>query len=54
VTVGVVTSGGPSPTLGKSIGLAFVPPALTAVGSRFDVLIRGRATPAHVVETPFV
>jgi len=53
-TVGVVTSGAPSPTLGKSIGLAFVPPALAAVGSRFDVLIRGRATPAHVVETPFV
>jgi aminomethyltransferase len=53
-TVGIVTSGGPSPTLGKSIGLAYVPPALAKTGTRIDVLIRGRATPAHVVETPFV
>ena len=53
-TVGIVTSGAPSPTLGKSIGLAYVPPALTAIGTTFDVLIRGRATPAEVVETPFV
>jgi len=52
--VGIVTSGGPSPTLGKSIGLAYVPPALANAGNRFDVMIRGRATPATVVETPFV
>jgi len=52
--VGIVTSGGPSPTLGQSIGLAYVPPALAEVGTPFDVSIRGRATPAHVVETPFV
>ena len=53
-TVGVVTSGGPSPTLGRSIGLAYVPPSLAKAGKRFDVMIRGRATPATVVETPFV
>jgi len=53
-TVGVVTSGAPSPTLGKSIGLAYVPPGLAKTGTRIDVIIRGRAAPAHVVETPFV
>jgi len=51
---GVVTSGAPSPTLGKSIGLAYVPPRWTAPGERFDVVIRGREVPVRVVETPFV
>ncbi len=53
-TVGIVTSGGPSPTLRKSIGLAYVPPELSAAGSHFDVVIRGRGVRARVVETPFV
>jgi len=52
--VGIVTSGAPSPTLGKSIGLGYVPPTLAAIGSTFDVVVRGRATRARVVETPFV
>jgi len=52
--VGVVTSGSPSPTLGKSIGLAYVPPKYGSPGSRFDVVIRGRHVPAVVVKTPFL
>ncbi len=52
--IGVVTSGAPSPTLGKSIGLGYVPPALAAEGTSLDVVIRGRNKRAHVVSTPFV
>lgn len=50
---GEVTSGTKSPSLGTAIGLAYVPTALAAEGSGFDVEIRGRAVPARVVKTPF-
>jgi len=52
--VGTVTSGGPSPTLGKSIGLGYVPPALAVPGSELHAAVRGRELPVRVVETPFV
>jgi aminomethyltransferase len=53
-TIGRVTSGGPSPTLGKSIGLAYVPAEVAEPGCRFQVVVRERALQALVVETPFV
>lgn len=52
--VGRVTSGAPSPTLGKPIGLGYVPPSLAAFGTKLDVMVRGNAVAARVVETPFV
>ncbi len=52
--VGRVTSGAPSPTLGKSIGLGYVRPAFGEKGTLLDVMIRGRGVAARVVETPFV
>ena len=51
--VGVCTSGGPSPTLGISIGLGYLPVALSEVGSEFSVDCRGKVVPAVVVRTPF-
>jgi aminomethyltransferase len=52
-TIGVVTSGSPSPTLGKNIALAYVPPAYSAVGTAMYVEIRGQKCKAQVVPTPF-
>ncbi|BDG60241.1 glycine cleavage system aminomethyltransferase GcvT [Caldinitratiruptor microaerophilus] len=51
--VGRVTSGTQSPTLGKPIGMGYVPAHLGAEGTEFDVLIRGRALRARVVPRPF-
>jgi aminomethyltransferase len=51
--VGVITSGSPSPTLGKNIALAYVPPALSAIGTTILVEIRGNKYRAKVVPTPF-
>jgi aminomethyltransferase len=50
---GVITSGSPSPTLGKNIALAYVPPALEAVGTTLYVEIRTQKCRAQVVPTPF-
>jgi aminomethyltransferase len=52
--IGIVTSGGFAPSLGKAIALGFVPPAHAANGTRLQVAVRGRAQPAEVVQTPFV
>lgn len=52
--VGRVTSGAPSPTLGKPIGLGYVPPALATPGTLFEIMIRDRGVPARIVRTPFL
>jgi aminomethyltransferase len=51
--VGHVTSGSPSITLNKNIGLAYLPAEHAAIGTRFQVSIRNRACDAEVVRTPF-
>src|SRR5579872_3541512 len=52
-TIGVVTSGSPSPTLCKNIALAYVPPTMTAFGTPIYVQIRAQKCKAQVVATPF-
>ena len=52
-TIGHVTSGSPAPFLGKNIGMAYVPMALTAPGTEIAIQIRTRVVKARVVPTPF-
>jgi len=51
--IGVITSGSPSPTLGKNIALAYVPPDESAIGRALFVEVRNQKVKAHVVTTPF-
>jgi aminomethyltransferase len=50
---GFVTSGSPAPYLKKNIGLAMLPIDKTAIGTRFQIDVRGRRLTAEVVATPF-
>ena len=52
--VGVVTSGGFSPSLAAPIAMGFVPPHLAAVGTALEVEVRGRRQGAEVTAMPFV
>jgi aminomethyltransferase len=51
--VSAVTSGTQSPTLGKALGMTYLPIEATAVGTEFFVRIRNRTAPARVVDLPF-
>ncbi len=51
--VGEVTSGILSPTLGKPVGLTYVPASLDASGTLLEVEIRKKRIPARIVPTPF-
>ena len=52
--IGKVTSGGPSPTLGRNIAMGYVPPAFAALGTDLKVVVRGKPAAAEVIATPFV
>lgn len=51
--IGAVTSGSPSPTLGKNIGLGYLPRDRARIGTTIAIAIRGKHVPAVVVKTPF-
>lgn len=51
--VGQVTSGTLSPTLGKSIAMAYVDAAASSIGTALQVDLKGTLNPATVVKLPF-
>ena len=53
-TVGTVTSGTQSPTLGVGIALAYLPPGIGVVGNELGLELHGRVVPAKVVAFPFL
>jgi glycine cleavage system T protein (aminomethyltransferase) len=50
---GWVTSGGPSPTLNKNIGLCYLPVDKAVTGRTIQILIRNQPVDAEIVPTPF-
>ena len=52
-TIGVVTSGTMSPSMGTGIGLGYVPIVFSELGSKIQIQIRKNAVSATVVKLPF-
>jgi aminomethyltransferase len=50
---GWVTSGSPSPTLNKNIGLCYLPVEHAQLGRKIEIMIRNQPVEAETVATPF-
>jgi len=51
--MGIVTSGTMSPSMGKGIGLGYVPKSSATLGNKIFIKIRKKAVPATIVKLPF-
>ena len=52
-TIGNVTSGTQSPSLGKAIGMGYVTNAFTAIDSEIYIKVRDKLLQGKVVKIPF-
>ncbi|KIN01956.1 hypothetical protein OIDMADRAFT_103207 [Oidiodendron maius Zn] len=52
--IGTITSGCPSPTLGKNIAMGYIKDGFHKSGTDVEVVIRGRKRKAQVAKMPFV
>ncbi|GKT26792.1 glycine cleavage system aminomethyltransferase GcvT [Acidovorax sp. SUPP3334] len=52
--LGEVTSGLLGPSVNQPIAMAYVPPALAAIGTRVQAIVRGKPVPMQVRAMPFV
>jgi aminomethyltransferase len=51
--IGRVTTGMPAPSLGRNLGMGYVPNAFASEGSEFDIIVREKPVRAKVVKMPF-
>lgn len=52
--IGTITSGVPSPTLGKNVAMGYVKDGLHKSGTEVDVVVRGRKRKGVVTKMPFI
>lgn len=52
--IGTITSGCPSPTLGKNIAMGYIKTGYNKSGTEVEVVIRGKKRKAQVAKMPFV
>lgn len=52
--IGTITSGGFGPSTGGPVAMGYVESAYAAPGTELELMVRGSARPARVVEMPFV
>jgi len=52
--IGNVTSGCPSPTLGKNVAMGYIKDGFHKTGTKVEVVVRGKKRTAHVTKMPFV
>lgn len=52
--IGSITSGGFGPSIAAPIAMGYVPTEQAAIGTKLNLIVRGKALPATVVKLPFV